>query len=119
MRTVVITCDRCGKKIMGYPVNIIVEQVDRESGDFQTGFDKEFSKQSESIRCRDFCEKCTGKIVRYALGGMKENEEFAKAVEEMVKNAPNEHEKEAENNTQDSRSSKEEKTGKVKIDTGK
>lgn len=120
MRTVVITCDRCGKKITGYPVKIIAEQVDRESGDFQPGLDKEFSKQSESIRCRDFCEKCTCKIVRYALGDMKENEEFAEAVEERVKNAPpNEPEKEAENNTQDSHSSKEEKTGKVKIDTGK
>lgn len=88
MRTVVITCDRCGKKITGYPVKIIAEQVDRESGDFQQCLDKELSKQSESIRCREFCEKCTGKIVRYALGGMKENEEFAEAVEEMVKNAP-------------------------------
>lgn len=119
MRTVVISCDRCGREITGYPVMIAAEYVDRESGDFlEPG--EALPDLSEKIKGRDFCEKCAGKIARYALGGMKENEEFAKAVEEMAKNAPpNEPEKEAENNTPDSRSSKEKKARMAKIDTGK
>lgn len=120
MRKVVISCDRCGKVIEGYPVNIAAEYVDRDSGDFWPDSVEKRPDWSQKIAGRDFCEKCTEKIVRYALGGMKENEEFAKAVEEMVKNAsPDKPEKEAESNTSDSHSSKEEKTGRAKIDTGK
>ena len=88
MRTVVISCDRCGKEITGYPVRIIPEYVERESGDLCPELDEGFPELPEKIRDRDFCEKCTDKIVRYALGGMKENEEFAKAVEEMVQGDP-------------------------------
>ena len=84
MRTVVISCDRCGKEITGYPVRIISEYVDRESGELWLGQDEKLPDLSEKIRDRDFCEKCTGKILRYAMGGMKENEEFAKTVEDMV-----------------------------------
>lgn len=120
MRTVVISCDRCGKVIEGYPVNIAAEYVDRDSGDFWPDSVEKRPDFSQKIAGRDFCEKCTEKIVRYALGGMKENEEFAKAVEDMVKNAPpDEPEKDAENNTPGSRSGKEKKSERAKIDTGK
>lgn len=119
MRTVVIKCDRCGKVIEGYPVNIAVEYVDRDSGDFWPDSVEKRPDWSQKIAGRDFCEKCANKIVRYALGGMKENEEFAEAVEEMVKKRLDEPEKEAKNNTPDSCSSKEEKSGRAKIDTGK
>lgn len=88
MRTVVISCDRCGKEITGYPVRIMAEYVDRESGELYSGLGEEFPDSFEKIRGRDFCEKCVGKIARYALGGMKENEDFAKAVDEMVQSAP-------------------------------
>ncbi|MBD5456192.1 MAG: hypothetical protein HDR23_06930 [Lachnospiraceae bacterium] len=84
MRTTVILCDRCGKEIAGNPVKIIAECVDRENADLGPDNGEKFPEGAEGLSDKDFCENCAGKIVRCALGGMKENPEFKKAVEEMV-----------------------------------
>lgn len=84
MRTVVISCDRCGKEIKGYPVKIVTEYVDRETGDILPDNDERLPEWAEKTLDKDFCEDCTRKIVRFALGGLKENPEFKKAVDDMV-----------------------------------
>lgn len=84
MRTVVISCDRCGKEIKGYPVKIVPEYVDRETGEPWPDSDGQFPEWAEKIMDKDFCEDCARKIVRFAIGGLKENPEFKKAVDEMV-----------------------------------
>lgn len=84
MRTIMISCDRCGKEITGYPVKITPEHVGRENEELQPDNGEQLPEWAEKILDKDFCAKCTEKIVRYALGGMKENPEFKKAVEEMV-----------------------------------
>lgn len=76
MRTITISCDRCGGVIEGYPVKILPEYVDRENGDIWPDNDEHLPEWAERILDKDFCEDCTGKIVRFALGGMKENPEF-------------------------------------------
>ena len=84
MRTVVISCDRCGKEIKGYPVKIVTEYVDRQTGDIWPDNDERLPEWAEKTLDKDFCEDCTRKIVRFALGGLKENQDFKKAVDEMV-----------------------------------
>ena len=119
MRTVVIKCDRCGKVIEGYPVSIAAQYIDRDSGDFWPDNGEKLPDWAEKITGRDFCEKCTDKIVRYALGGMKENEEFAKAVEDMVNSTPPDKPEKNEGAMADSHHDKEEKPERAKIDTCK
>lgn len=120
MRTVRISCDRCGREITGYPVKIAPEYVDRESGEVWPDTGEKLPEWAEKLCGKDFCESCVEKVVRYALGGMKVNPEFEQAVQEMVKNdAPPDEEDKNEYGNQDTDCSKEEKPGRVKIDTGK
>lgn len=84
MRTVIINCDRCGEEIKGYPVKIVPEYVDRETGDIWPDNDEHLPEWAEKIIDKDFCEECTRKIVRFAFGGIKENPDFKKVVDEMV-----------------------------------
>lgn len=86
MRTIVISCDRCGKEIKGYPVKIIPGYAGRENEDILPD-DIPFPDWGEEILAKDYCEQCAERIVRYAFGGMKKNPEFEKAVEEMMENA--------------------------------
>lgn len=85
MRTITISCDRCGRVIEGYPVKIIPEYVDRESGDIWPDNDEHLPEWAERILDKDFCEDCTKKIVSFAMRSTMENPEFKKAVDEMIK----------------------------------
>lgn len=84
MRTVIISCDGCGREIKGYPVKIMPEYVDRETGDLWPNNEEQLPEWAKQIMDRDFCEECTKRIVRFAFGGIKENPDFKKAVDEMV-----------------------------------
>ena len=86
MRIQKIVCDRCGKEITGYPVEIFPRYVDRECGEESwPDRDDPLPDWAEKMRNTEFCERCTEKIVRFALGGLKENPEFEQAVQEMIK----------------------------------
>lgn len=85
MRIQKIVCDRCGKEITGYPVEIFPQFVDRETGhETWPDNDDPLPDWAEKMEDREFCVECTKKIVRYALGGLKENSEFEQAVQEMI-----------------------------------
>lgn len=63
MRTVKVTCDRCGQEIRGYPVQIIPEYVDGPAGDFSIDA---LAPCQASQTDRHYCEPCTEQIVAYA-----------------------------------------------------
>ncbi|MBD5461492.1 MAG: helix-turn-helix domain-containing protein [Lachnospiraceae bacterium] len=119
MRTIMISCDRCGKEITGYPVKITPEHTGRKNDELQPDNGGKLPEWAEKILDKDFCVKCTEKIVRYALGGMKENPEFKKAVEEMVEGAAPPVRQEKENKAPDTDGDREGRTGRSKIDAGK
>lgn len=73
MRTVVISCDRCGKEIKGRPVKIVPEYVDRETGDIWSDNNGRPPEWAGKILDKDFCVGCTEKVVRFALGGLKDD----------------------------------------------
>ncbi len=115
MRQVRMLCDRCGGEIEGYPVKIIPELAGRDNDELlpENGQHPEWV---EKMQDKDFCEACTEKIVRYALGGMKKNSEFEEAVKDMMESAvsgSSKEEKESDTDGEDG------KSGKSKIDTGK
>lgn len=93
MRTTIIKCDKCGSVIEGYPVKIVAQCVDRETGDIWSDEDKPLPSWAEQIEGKDFCENCTKEIVGYALGeNDKQSEETIDMaqidrLEEMVKGA--------------------------------
>lgn len=120
MRTIVISCDRCGKEIKGYPIKIVPEYTGRENDDILPD-DLPFPDGVEKILAKEFCEHCAKKITRYALTGLKENPEFEKAVEEMVEDAafPPMKSLEKEDRSPDAGTVTEEKSGRKKIDMGK
>lgn len=61
MRKTIIVCDRCGTEITGFPIRVIAEKVDRETGDFQ-----EEPFDSDGHEDLDFCESCATKILAFA-----------------------------------------------------
>lgn len=93
MRTTIIKCDRCGSVIEGYPVKIIAQHIDRETGDIWPAENEHLPSWAEQIEGKDFCESCTKEIVGYALGeNDKQPEETIDMaqidrLEEMVKGA--------------------------------
>lgn len=68
MRQIRILCDRCGREVEGYPVKIIPELTDRDNDELIPE-NVQSPEWVEKIQDKDFCEACTEKIVRYALGG--------------------------------------------------
>ncbi len=117
MRTVTISCDRCGKVIEGYPVKIVSEYVDRETGDIWPDNEKVIPEWAEKTLDKEFCVDCVQKIVRYALGGMKENPDFKKAVEDMVNDSVKKKDREEEADREADK--KEKPAGRQKLDAGK
>ena len=62
MKKITYVCDRCGKEITGQILNICVECVDRESGDF---LDSDGTAEWEKlVQDKDFCQDCMKKIVK-------------------------------------------------------
>lgn len=117
MRTVTISCDRCGKVIEGYPVCIMPEYIDRETGGIRPDDEEKIPDWAEEMLDKDFCEECTKKIVRYAIGGMKENPDFKKAVDEMVNGSVKKKDQEEEADRE--ADPKEKPAGRQKLDAGK
>ena len=60
MRISRIMCDGCGKEIHGNPLQIIIERVDRETGDFDY--------KSAYIPKKDFCDECMERIKQFVEG---------------------------------------------------
>lgn len=117
MRQIRILCDRCSREISGYPVRIVPEQVDRDSGDSYPDNNR-LPEWAEKILDKDFCVACTEKIVRYALGGMKKNPEFEEAVKDMMESTAPRSNQEKTQNVSDT-DEEDRKSGKSKIDAGK
>ena len=80
MRKVIMICDRCGKEIETLMYGLNVNTVEPGTGDFANER-PDISSQLEEL---DFCQGCIEKIVRYAKGGMKINQEFEAAVQGMT-----------------------------------
>ena len=119
MRITKIVCDRCGTEIEGYPIKMIPEYVSRKNEDL-TAECGDIPVAAFPIINKEFCVECTNKINRYALGGMKVNEEFEKAVQEMIAGFPSdETEEECNSGGGDTDAGEEQKKTRVKIDTGK
>ena len=115
MRQVKILCDRCGREIEGYPVKVIPELADRDNDELLPE-NVHHPEWMEKIQDKDFCEACTEKIVRYALGGMKKNSEFEEAVKDMMESAVSGSSKEEKESDTDG---EEGKNGRSRIDAGK
>ncbi len=119
MRIQKIVCDRCGKEITGYPVEIFPQYVDREHGEeIWPDNDDPLPDRAESMIEKEFCVECTKRIVRFALGGLKVNAEFEQAVQEMVKDVTPPDRTENDD-VSDKDTGKQEKSRRNKIDTGK
>lgn len=120
MRIQKIVCDRCGKEITGYPVEIFPQYVDRENGEESwPDQDDLLPDWAEKMQNTEFCERCTEKIVRFALGGLKENPEFEQAVQEMIKSDTPPAETGNDDTVSDDGSNEKGRARRVKIDTGK
>lgn len=83
MRTVKITCNRCGKEITGYPVSLVPVYTERNSQTVLSQDKKEKNgipeeaPQQRAQGTKDYCEDCTVKILAFA-NGMVINEKFEK-----------------------------------------
>lgn len=117
MRQIRILCDRCGREVEGYPVKIIPELTDRDN-DKLIPENVQSPEWVEKIQDKDFCEACTEKIVRYALGGMKKNPEFEEAVKDMMESTASGSDRK-KMKTVSAADGEDGKSGKSKIDTGK
>ncbi len=71
MKRVVITCDRCGKEIHGYPMKLSAEYVARTDEKpvvqaMPTGIRRALERDCE----RDYCEECMQEILEFAHKNM-------------------------------------------------
>lgn len=91
MRISKIVCDGCGKEIMGDPIKVFAEKVDRETGDFTT-------EGSAALYApdKDFCDECFNRIKSFIETMGKEEvlvikpttEKEIAELREAIKNAP-------------------------------
>lgn len=62
MRVQKILCDRCGKEIEGFPVQVVAEFVDRETGESTAGETDYIPEDAEALLGKEFCVECTKRI---------------------------------------------------------
>lgn len=55
MKITKIVCDRCGKTIIGYPINIMAGYADRETGDI---LGADVAEPVPDLDKLDFCWEC-------------------------------------------------------------
>lgn len=121
MQLTKILCDRCGAYVGaqdGY-VQIIPKFMNANMVSLPID---QLPVWLYGIINKDFCIDCAHEIIRYALGGIKEEKDLAKAVSEMIANPPSENEaecKEHDSEESDADTDKESKSTRTRIDAGK